>query len=180
MTAGLPRTTPAVAAIRAAQWVRTDRQAATVLAMAVQQRLVRREDLLACWASVYRSRRGAFLHVVIRDICAGAESLGELDFAALCRAAKLPAPSRQEVRHGVRGRYYLDIYWEDPGLHIEIDGFQHQLGLAVVDDALRQNDLALTTDVTLRIPVLGLRTRAADFMTQVRRALEREKSRRVA
>lgn len=172
VTAGLPRTTPAVAAIRAAQWARTDRQAATILAMTVQQRLVRRHDLLDRWGEVHRSRRGPFLHEVIRDICAGAESLGELDFARMCRAHGLPEPSRQAVRRGARGRCYLDVYWDELGLHIEIDGFQHQLGLAAVDDALRQNEIALAKDVTLRIPVLGLRTNPAVFMAQVARAVE--------
>lgn len=172
IAAGLPRTTPAVAAIRAAQWSRTDRQAATILAMTVQQRLVRRQDLLDRWAEVHRSRRGPFLRLVIRDICAGAESLGELDFARMCREYGLPEPSRQSTRRGARGRIYLDVYWDHLGLHIEIDGFQHQLGLAAVDDALRQNEMALARDVTLRIPVLGLRTSPAAFMSQVARAVE--------
>lgn len=172
VTAGLPRTTPAVAAIRAAQWARTDRQAATILAMTVQQRLVRRQDLLDRWSQVHRSRRGSFLRVVIRDICAGAESLSELDFAAMCRAHGLPEPSRQVVREGSRGRRYLDVYWTDHGVHLEIDGFQHQLGLAVVDDALRQNEIALSQDLTLRIPVLGLRTTPERFMAQVAQALD--------
>ena len=37
-------------------------------------------------------------HAVIRDVCDGVHSLGELDFARLCRARGLPEPSRQAVR----------------------------------------------------------------------------------
>lgn len=178
--AGLPRTTPAIAAIRAAQQALTDRQAATLLAMTVQQRLVRPDDLLARWQEVNRSPRAAFLDTVILDICNGAQSLGELDFTALCRTHGLPAPSRQVLRSAEKGHYYLDVYWEDLGLHLEIDGFQHQLGIAVVDDAFRQNEIALSKDVTLRIPVLGLRMQPEKFMEQVKRGIEQARSQPVA
>ena len=46
LRAGLPRTTPAVAAIRAAHWAVSDRQAATIMAMTVQQRLATGAQLL--------------------------------------------------------------------------------------------------------------------------------------
>lgn len=180
ISAGLPRTAPAVAAIRAAQHAQSDRQAATILAMAVQQRLVRAEDLLARWEQVHRSPRSAFLTTVIRDICDGAQSLGELDFAALCREHGLPTPSRQSLRKAENGHYYLDVYWEDLGLHLEIDGFQHQVGMATVDDAFRQNEVALDTDVTLRIPVLGLRTQPKAFLEQVERGIAQARARLAA
>ncbi|NLG21978.1 MAG: type IV toxin-antitoxin system AbiEi family antitoxin domain-containing protein [Actinomycetales bacterium] len=179
VTAGLPRTAPAVAAVRAAQRASSDRQSATILAMTVQQRLVRPEALLAEWQRVHRSPRKAFLTTVIRDICDGAHSLGELDFAALCRGRGLPAPSRQVLRKGPNGSYYLDVYWEDLDLHIEVDGFHHQVGMAVVSDAVRQNEIALNQDVTLRIPVLGLRTQPEKFLEQVERGLEQARARRM-
>ncbi|MCK0110713.1 type IV toxin-antitoxin system AbiEi family antitoxin domain-containing protein [Ornithinimicrobium sp. F0845] len=179
MTAGLPRTAPAVAAVRAAQEATSDRQSATILAMTVQQRLVRPQDLLAEWQRVQRSPRAAFLTAVIRDICDGAHSLGELDFAALCRDRGLPAPSRQTLREGPNGHYYLDVYWEDLDLHVEVDGCHHQLGMAMVSDAFRQNEIALNQDITLRIPVLGLRTQPEKFLDQVARGLEEAGARRV-
>ncbi len=43
---GIPRTTPAVAAVRAAGWAVSDRQAALVLLMATQQRLATPAQML--------------------------------------------------------------------------------------------------------------------------------------
>ena len=117
-----------------------------------------------------RSRRRRFLDAVIRDVCDGAHSLGELDFARMCRRAGLPPPTRQVVRTGPGGRVYLDVAWEDIGLVVEIDGGHHALALNPVDDALRQNEVTLTAEMVLRVPVLGLRLTPAAFMAQVVRA----------
>ena len=57
--------------------------------------------------------------------------------------------------------------WEDIGLVVEIDGVAHTWGLAMVDDALRQNSVVMQHGTVLRIPVLGLRTDAEGFMNQV-------------
>ena len=61
------------------------------------------------------------------------------------------------MRTGPGGRVYLDVAWEDIGLVVEIDGGHHALALNPVDDALRQNEVTLSADMVLRIPVLGLR-----------------------
>lgn len=166
-TTGIPRVQTEVAVIRAAQWARSDRAAATLLAMTVQQRLAHPDRVLHVWRGVRRSPRRAFLEAVISDVCRGAQSLGELDFALLCRARGLPEPTRQAVRRGPRGRVYLDVLWADIGLHVEIDGAQHTRGLAPVEDALRQNHLAIDGQMTLRVPVLGLRLQPNAFMDQV-------------
>ena len=178
--AGLVRCTSEWATIRAAEWARTDRTAALLLCLAVQQRLVAPERLLAAWCTVGRSRRRRFLDAVIRDVCDGLHSLGELDFGALCRKAGLPQPSRQVVRKGRGGRVYLDVAWEDIGLVVEIDGGHHSLALNPVDDALRQNEVTLNGDVVLRIPVLGLRLTPDAFMAQVARAHDQRSRRRAA
>jgi very-short-patch-repair endonuclease len=74
------------------------------------------------------------------------------------------------VRTGAGGRVYLDVAWEDIGLVVEIDGGHHALALNPVDDALRQNEVTLSADIVLRIPVLGLRLAPGPFMAQVARA----------
>ena len=114
-----------------------------------------------------QSRRRALLDQVVDDICDGAHSLGELDFAGMCRQVGLPPPSRQVVRTGPGGRIYLDVAWEDIGLVVEIDGGHHALALSPVDDALRQNEVTLSADMVLRIPVLGLRLEPDRFLDQV-------------
>ncbi|MCA1780653.1 MAG: endonuclease domain-containing protein [Intrasporangiaceae bacterium] len=106
----------------------------------------------------------------MRDLCEGVQSLGELDFALLCRSRGLPPPSRQVVRQLPSGRIYLDVAWEDLGLVVEIDGGHHALALHPVDDALRQNAVTIEGALVLRIPVLGLRLQPEDFLDQVEEA----------
>lgn len=174
ITTGLRRTKPPVAAVRAAEWARTTRAAATILAMSVQQRLVSPAALLDRWESVGRSRRRKVLDGVIRDIADGAHSINELDVGAACRARGLPEPSRQEVRTGARGRVYLDLFWDEEKLHVEIQGAHHFVGLKVVDDSLRLNDLAIRSSdlISLQIPILGWRVSPEPFLDQIEAGLE--------
>lgn len=174
---GVPRVKPEWAAIHAAQWAVSDRQAALLLCLPVQQRLIPTVRLLRAWqASPRGGRRHALIDVIVRDVCDGVHSLGELDFARLCRDRGLPAPSRQVVRSLPGGRVYLDAGWQGIGLVVEIDGGHHALALNPIDDALRQNDVVLSGDRVLRIPVLGLRLHPDAFMDQVVRAHEQLRS----
>jgi len=165
--AGVPRVRPAIAALRSAHWAVSDRQAALFLCVVVQQRIVSADMLRRQLGVVHGRRRRAFIHRVVDDLLDGAQSLGELDFAAMCRARGLPEPTRQVVRSGPNGRIYLDVRWDGLGLVVEIDGAQHRQGLAVTEDNLRQNSVALTGDVVLRIDLIGLRIEAQRFMDQV-------------
>jgi len=115
--------------------------------------------------------RRAFLDAVLRDVCDGAHSLGELDFARWCRRRGLPEPTRQQVKTLRGGRVYLDVEWADVGLVVEIDGGHHALALNPVADALRQNEVTLTRRAVLRIPVVGLRLAPDAFLDQVARGL---------
>ncbi|GGB86472.1 hypothetical protein N798_04170 [Knoellia flava TL1] len=167
--AGVPRLAPEWATIHAAQWASTDRQAALLVCLPVQQRLVQPQRLLDTWLGVRRSPRRALLGQIIPDVCDGAHSLGELDFGGWCRRHGLPPPVRQSLRSGPSGRVYLDAEWD--GLVVEIDGGHHLLGLNPTDDALRANEVALGSTRVLRIPLLGLRLEPDRFMHQVARGL---------
>jgi very-short-patch-repair endonuclease len=168
---GLPRTRPEIAAIRAAHWATSNRQAALILLMTVQQRLTTPRRLAAAQRLVRGRTRRAFIRAVVRDIAFGVQSLGELDFARLCRERGLPEPCRQVVRETPAGRIYLDVGWSDSDLVVEIDGAQHRWGLAVTQDNLRQNDVVLSGDRVLRIDVIGLRLATDRFLAQVARGL---------
>ena len=170
-SSGVPRTRPAVAAIRAALWAKTRRQASLVLTMAVQQGLVTAEQLALEMLRIRRDRRRAFVNGVLLDLLGGVRSLGELDFARECRQRGLPEPDRQVLRRGRNGRYFLDVYWDEWGVVVEIDGIQHAWAAQLVPDALRQNDITLAHAVVLRLPLLGLRVAADDFFEQIERAL---------
>lgn len=175
---GVPRTRPEVAAVRAALWAKTDKQAALVLTMAVQQRLTSAELVGRAMLQVRRARRRAFVHEVILDLLGGVASLGELDVARECRARGIPEPTRQAVRRGTRGHYYLDLYWEEWGVVVEVDGIHHTWAQQVVGDALRQNEITLAGDVVLRLPLLGLRAAPDDFFAQIEAALLASERRR--
>jgi hypothetical protein len=171
VTTGIPRTRPAVAAVRAALWAPSNRQAALILTMAVQQRLVTVPALTEAMHAVRRHRRRRFVVQLLLDLQGGVQSLGELDFARMCRDAGLPEPDRQVVHDLGGGRAVVDVEWVEYDLVVEIDGVHHQEGPAVVADALRQNELTTRRSAVLRIPLLGLRTEPARFLGQVRTAL---------
>lgn len=169
--AGLPRTRPAVAAIRAAHWAMSDRQAATIVAMTVQQRLATGDQLLQAQGRIRGRRRRAFVKRIVVDIADGARALGELDFTAACRRRGLPRPTRQAVRILPGGRAYLDVYFEEYGLVVEIDGAGHLWGLNGVQDTIRDNAVVIDGDRVMRINVIGLRLEEETFMDQVEAAL---------
>ncbi|KQW43988.1 hypothetical protein ASC77_21585 [Nocardioides sp. Root1257] len=164
---GLPRTRSATAAIRAALWARTDREATYVLLLAVQQRIVAARDIGTELLRVRRDKRRLLLHSVVNELLDGAQSLGEIDIATLLRRRGLPAPARQAVRQDRRGRYYLDLSWPDYRLVVEIDGIHHAWVENLVGDALRHNAVALDGDTVLRVPLLGLRLQPEAFLDQI-------------
>jgi hypothetical protein len=168
---GLLVTREDVAAVRAAMWARSDRAGATVMAMAVQQRLTTGAAVLLEAKRLNRHKRRPLILTVAGDIAEGAHALSELDFTSLCRRHGLPQPSRQSVRRGPRGRVYLDVSWDDLNVAVEIEGAHHDAPENAVDDAMRQNALTIDRLGVLRIPVLGLRTCPDQFMRQVAQML---------
>lgn len=167
LTNGPRRLRPEVAAVFGALWALSLRQAALVLVMTVNQRLATVEQVGEVWTRVRRHRWRRPLTAVLADLSDGVRSMGELDFARLCRQYGLPEPQRQVVRRGPHGRIYLDVRWDRWSLVVEIDGIAHDAPAAWVPDALRQNHVTLGDDRVLRIPVLGLRIAEAEFMAQV-------------
>lgn len=168
---GIPRTRPAVAAVRAGLWAVSDRQATYVVTLVVQQGLATAEAIGDELLHVRRDKRRTLLHAVVNELLDGARSLGELDVARELRRRGLPPPERQVLRRDDRNRYYLDLYWPAYGLVVEIDGIHHTWATNVVGDALRQNALALDGDTVLRLPLLGLRLQPDDFFAQIEAGL---------
>ncbi len=168
---GVPRSRNEIAAVRGALWARSDKQAALLMTMAVQQGLVTAEQLGEQMLRVKRDKRRLFLQQLVFDLLGGVRSLGELDVARECRRRGLPEPTRQVLRKGRLGKYYLDVYWEAWGLVVEVDGIHHSWAQNVVGDALRHNDVSLQGNTVLRLPLLGLRVAPEDFFTQIELAL---------
>ena len=170
-TSGVPRTRPDVAGIRAAMWAASDRQAVYVLTLVVQQGIASAEQLGQQALRIRRDRRRRLIHTTILDVLDGARSLGELDVVRALRRRGLPPPSRQVLRCDRAKRYYLDLYWDEHGLVVEIDGIHHSWATSVVGDALRQNSFVIAGDRVLRLPLLGLRLEPEAFLDQIEEAL---------
>ena len=166
-----PRSRAEVAAVRAALWAASDKQAALLLTMSVQQGLTTPQLIGRELLSVRRDRRRPFVQAVVLDLMEGSRALGEAEVARECRDRGLPEPSRQVVRRVSEGRYVVDILWEEWGVAVEVDGIQHSWAQQVVSDALRQNSLTLVGLLVLRLPLLGLRVAPDDFFAQIERAL---------
>jgi very-short-patch-repair endonuclease len=170
---GIPRSRPEVAAVRQALWARTNREAALVLTMTVQQRLASAEQVAQAMLAVRRDKRRGFVYAVVLDLLGGVQSLGELDVLRECRGRGLPEPSKQVLRRGRNGTYYLDLCWEAWNLVVEVDGIQHSWASQIVGDAIRQNDVTLQGARVLRLPLLGLRVAPDEFFAQIEEALQR-------
>lgn len=168
---GIPRTRPEVAGIRGALWAVSDRQAVYLLTLVVQQGLATAEQLGQQALRIRRDRRRRLVQMTILDLLDGARSLGELDVVRECRERDLPPPTRQVLRQDKANRYYLDLYWEDFKLVVEVDGIHHAWATNVVADALRQNSLVIASDRVLRLPLLGLRLEPDAFFAQIEEAL---------
>ena len=106
--AGLPSTRREEAALRAALWAVSDRQGMYLLCLAIQQGLVDPARIWRIKDTLPPHRRRQLLLTAWRDICDGAHSLNELDFAAMCRARGLlgvrltPDEFMDQVERGIR------------------------------------------------------------------------------
>ena len=161
---GLRRVTPAVAAVHAALWAVTDRQATYVLTLAVQQGLCRPVDLSDAAAAVRRHPRRRLIARVVLELADGSRSLGELDVARAMRGRGLPEPARQAVRRRPSGTQYLDADFPDHDISLEVDGVQHDLPDRRLADLVR--DLALATEgrTVVRIPLVAWRLDEAQVL----------------
>lgn len=168
---GVPRARVPGAAVRAGLWAASDRQATLVVTMTVQQGLATVAEISTELLKIRRDRRRSLLATLLLDLAGGVGSLGELDVVRGCRRRGIPEPDAQVLRRTPRGTYYLDFRWRQFGVTLEVDGVQHGWVQHAVADALRHNSVAMTGDVVLRLPVLGLRTCPDDFFDQLVAAL---------
>jgi very-short-patch-repair endonuclease len=119
-----------------------------------------------------RARRRAAIIAAAHDAAGGSHSLAEIDYLRLSRKHGLPEPTRQAVRRDAAGtRRYLDVYYEEWGVHVEIDGAQHNDPRQQWADMKRQNEIWIKGDRVLRFPAHLIRHRPADLFAQVRAAL---------
>jgi hypothetical protein len=168
-----PGTAAARSLIDAAQWAATDELARAIVAAGFQQRLVRAESVAAVLDRTRRARGRSLIVEAVREATAGAHSVIEAEFLRLCRRSRLPRPELQHGRRGAdRRQRYLDAYFADWGVHVEIDGVQHTEVRQWWADMHRQNELWIPGDRVLRFPAWAIRQRSEVVAIQLRSALQ--------
>lgn len=173
VTVGLRRMPPATAAIHAALWAVSDRQAQLLVTMTVQQRLTTVGQLRAVLDRVRRHRRRQLLRRLLAELEGGVQSLGELDVARAMRRRGLPEPARQSVRRRESGVEYLDAEFPSYRLVLEVDGAGHDAPEQRLKDVLRDLRLVAEGSSVLRIPLVAWRVdeeAVLDVLEQVFRA----------
>lgn len=168
-----PRTRPARSVIDAATWSRSPRRACAILCAAVQQRLVKPDQLIAeldCAGSI---RHVQTMRNILGDIAGGGHTLAEIDLGKLAALAGLGPPRRQATRRepggGVR---YLDAEFLLPDgnvLAVEVDGKGHMEVETWLDDSDRQNEVVIGGRIVLRFPSLTVRLEEGRVVDQLRR-----------
>jgi very-short-patch-repair endonuclease len=166
-----PHTTAARALVDAAAWAATDDVARSFVAAGYQQRLVAGGEVEAVVARLGPIPRRPLILEAARDARDGAHSLPEAQLRSALRRARLPLPRLQVRRDGDDGTRYLDAYYEEWRLHIEIDGAQHLDVRTYWADMRRQNAVWITGDRILRFPAWAVRHQPAEVVAQVRAAL---------
>jgi hypothetical protein len=164
----LPRATVDAASVaRSADDVRAQ------LCLPVQQRLLRVPDLRAAVLRVGPVPRRSLMLRTLEEMEAGATSVHELRFLRLLRRAGLPQPDRQVFVRRIKGRYYLDCWWEAFALHVEIDGLTHLDPDSWAADLARSNELEiLKVGRRLRLAGFQLFEQERVVVDLVRRALQ--------
>lgn len=171
-TGSPPRTVVARSVVDAAAWARTDDDARAIVAAAFQQRRVVPADLDRVLDLMPRSRRRALVIETAALAAGGAHALTELNLATLCRRSGLPPPDEQVHRTDSSGRdRYLDAYWSEYRLHVEVDGSWHLEVRTWWSDMQRQNDLWISGDRVLRFPGWALIHEPAKVAAQLHAAL---------
>jgi hypothetical protein len=158
---GLPCTEPARSVLDAAAWQPYPRFACVMVAAAVQQRLVTAADLDLAMRYIGRIRHKGYLRLAIADAADGAQSIGELDLARICRRFDLVPPRRQVKRTDSAGRMrYHDAEWDLPDGQIvvlEIDGGHHREAAHWEADMKRERAIVASGRRVLRCTNFELR-----------------------
>ncbi len=131
------------ATVDAASAASSERACRTILAAAVQQRLVRPAALRQLVLARPFLRRRALLLETIEDVAGGSHSLPELEYLRGLRRFGLPEPSRQRNVRRAGGRYYLDADFDEWQVTAEINGAQHLTMSAKEADDVRRTRLAI-------------------------------------
>lgn len=138
------RTTFARSLVDAASWSTHQRRVRVLVIAAFQQGLVNADAVTEALARRGTCRHRALIIESVLDALGGIQSLPERDFTWIWRVLGLPRPARQQRVKGADGRYYLDVYWRELDLAVEIHGAPHRAVERWDADVVRGNEVAIT------------------------------------
>ncbi len=165
------RTLMARSVVDAAQWAIDDDEARLIVASACQQRKVLPQEVIAA-LGMTRVKRSALIRQTAEFAEGGATTLTEIDLVRLCRKHGIPKPDMQVHRKDASGRNrYLDAYWEEQKLHVEVDGAHHMEARHWEADMVRQNEVWLKGDRVLRFPAHLVKVKPEIVVRQIQKAL---------
>jgi very-short-patch-repair endonuclease len=148
-----PRVPTARAAVDAAAWARTPREAMFLLTSAAQQRLVTPQQVRRELDGRSRVRNAPVIRDVLDSLVEGVTTIGEAAFLRECRHRGLPRPQMQVARRAGPGRRrVVDAEFRTPGgrlVIVEIDGVGHLEVGTWQDDLTRHNELVAGTGAIL-------------------------------
>ncbi len=164
---------PAAAAVDAAGWARTDREAMSIVVSVLQQRLCQPLEIEAVLRDRPSAKRRALILETVQEFRGGATSMGEIDFGAVCKRYGIRTPDRQIRRRDAQGVFrYIDAYFDVENVTVEIDRLHHVDVEVWMDDQVRQNDLVIDGHRTfLRVSTWIPKYDLDIFMTQLGRDL---------
>jgi hypothetical protein len=169
---GLPCTQVERSAIDAGAWQPFPRFACLMLAAVVQQGLTSADRLGDALRDVGQVRHKAYMRMTLADIGQGAQSLGELDLATMCRRFNVVAPDRQQLRRDSSGRArYLDAEWRLPSgevVVLEIDGSHHLDVANWQADMKRERAIVTSRRWVLRATTLEIRLEPGSVAADLR------------
>ena len=158
----------------AAAWSGSDNRARAVLAAGVQQRLVRPDQLDGGARTVPRLRRHALIAARWPTSQAGhRRCLSSTSPGSPGASACQPRTGRRCGCDGDGRRRWLDAYWEEARLAVEVDGLWHMEAAAWWADMRRGNDLTISGLRVLRFPAFVVRDQPGVVAAQIRDALGR-------
>lgn len=166
-----PHTTIARSIVDAASWAATDELAYTIVAAAFQQRRVNAAEIGDTLRRMSRVHRRSLIQQAAIDAAGGVHSLPEGLLVRGLRAGRLPMPALQVLRRVGAHTYYLDGYYEDWSIHLEVDGGQHADPSTYWQDMRRQNEIWIGGDRVLRFPSFAVRYHLPQVTAQIRAAL---------
>ncbi|BEP14948.1 type IV toxin-antitoxin system AbiEi family antitoxin domain-containing protein [Acidothermaceae bacterium B102] len=145
--------------------------AVAVLASAVQQRLVSVDSLQERVVAAPRMRHRKAMLAALFEIAGGSHSLPELEFLRLIRRGGLPEPRRQ-YRMDAAGRVrYLDLFWDEFRICVEVDGRFHIVVTTWWADIDRDFDISADGVKIIHVTAKRIRTDPEGLIDGLRRAL---------